>query len=202
MIPSFIVILLVVAAWGFVHSLLASLSAKSRARGAFGPAANRLYRLAYNGIAVVTFLPVLALVAALPGRTLYRLHLPWVLLTIGLQVCAVLVAAVGVMQLGAASFLGLRQLVASPETTASGLAVTGLYRYTRHPLYTAGLMFIWLSPVMTTTLLALYIGISIYFVVGSLHEEYRMRSEFGDVYRDYCRRTPMLIPFLRKWFRS
>jgi hypothetical protein len=52
-------------AWDFVHPLLAFLPAKSWARGAFGPAADRLYRWVYNAIAVIMFLPVLALVAAL-----------------------------------------------------------------------------------------------------------------------------------------
>jgi hypothetical protein len=55
MITSAITILLAVAVYGFFHSLLASLSAKAGARRAFGPAADRLYRLVYNGIAVVSF---------------------------------------------------------------------------------------------------------------------------------------------------
>ena len=55
------IILLSVAAYGLVHSLLASLWVKAQARRLFGPAADRLYRLVYNGIAVITFLPLLAL---------------------------------------------------------------------------------------------------------------------------------------------
>jgi protein-S-isoprenylcysteine O-methyltransferase Ste14 len=195
MIISMLIIFLAVAVYGLIHSLMASLPVKAWAQRQFGLAADRYYRIVFNWVGLLAFLPVMALAAALPGKTLYRLHLPWILLTLGLQFCAVLVVAVGVMQIGAASFLGLRQLITPPDTAAPHLVTTGLYRFVRHPLYSAGLLFIWASPVMTTSLLAMYIGVTIYFVVGSLHEEYRMRREFGDAYREYCRRTPMLIPF-------
>jgi protein-S-isoprenylcysteine O-methyltransferase Ste14 len=197
MILSAIIVFLSLAVYGLIHSLMASLPVKAWARRQFGLAADRYYRIVFNWVGLLSFLPVLALAGVLPGKTLYRLHLPWTLLTLGLQLCAVLAVAVGVMQIGAASFLGLRPLIVPVETTPPSLVTTGLYRFVRHPLYTAGILFIWASPVMTTNLLALYIGATIYFVVGSLDEEYRMRREFGDAYREYCRRTPMLIPFLR-----
>jgi protein-S-isoprenylcysteine O-methyltransferase Ste14 len=75
--------------------------------------------------------------------------------------------------------------------------ITGLYRFVRHPLYTAGLLFMWATPVMTTNLLALYFGLTVYVVIGTLHEEFRLQCEFGEAYRAYCQRTPMLIPFPR-----
>jgi len=200
MIPSVITILLAVAAYGFVHSLLATLWAKAQARRLFGPAADRLYRLVYNGIAAVSFLPVLALTAALPGRTLYQLQFPWSLVPLGIQFFALLVLALGVLQTGAGSFLGLRQLIGPPEAGAQGLVVTGLYRFIRHPLYTTGLLFIWLTPVMTTNLLALYSGLTLYILIGATLEERRLTHEFGQAYAEYRRRTPMLIPF--RWSRS
>jgi len=198
MIISAVIIFLSVAVYGLVHSLLASLTAKARVRRLFGPRADRYYRLVYNGFAAVTFLPVLALAAALPGKTLYRVYLPWTLLTLAGQCLAVAALAVGVLQTGAGSFLGLRQLIAPPETGAPRLVVTGLYRYMRHPLYSAGLLFIWLTPVMSTNLLAMYAGLTLYILAGIVHEEYRLTREFGDAYREYRRRTPMLIPFPRR----
>jgi protein-S-isoprenylcysteine O-methyltransferase Ste14 len=195
MIPSMMIILLSVAGYGLVHSLLASLWVKAQARRLFGPAADRLYRLVYNGIAVVTFLPLMALLVALPGRTLYRLQPPWSWMALGIQFLAFLTLALGVLQTGAGSFLGLRQLTGPIETAAPRLVISGLYRFVRHPLYTAGLAFIWATPVMNTNLLAFYTGLTVYIVVGTLHEEYRLRREFGEAYKAYCRRTPMLIPF-------
>jgi protein-S-isoprenylcysteine O-methyltransferase Ste14 len=193
-------ILLAVAGYGFVHSFLASLWAKAQARRLFGPAAGRLYRLAYNAIAVVTFLPVLALTAALPGRILYRIQLPWLLISLAGQFIAILALALGILQTGAGAFLGLRPLIGPAEAGSPRLVLTGLYRFVRHPLYTAGLLFIWLTPLMNTNLLALYSGLTVYIVLGALHEEYRLKREFGQAYLDYCRRTPMLIPY--RWNHS
>jgi hypothetical protein len=51
-------IFLVVALYGLIHSLLASLWAKSRARQWIGPPADRWYRLAYNLFGFIS-LPVL-----------------------------------------------------------------------------------------------------------------------------------------------
>lgn len=70
----------------------------------------------------------------------------------------------------------------------------GLYRWVRHPLYTAGLVFIWLTPVMTVNLLVLNIGLTIYLVVGAIFEERKLVREFGAAYRDYQENVPMLIP--------
>jgi protein-S-isoprenylcysteine O-methyltransferase Ste14 len=195
MILSALAVFFSVVVYGLVHSLLASLPIKAWVRRRLGPAADRYYRLVYNGIAALTFLPVLALAAALPGQTLYRLHLPWTLLALGMQLFAVCVLALGVLQTGAGSFLGLRPFLNPQETAAPRLVVTGLYRYVRHPLYSAGLLFLWLTPVMTTNLLAMAAGLTIYILVGTLHEEYRLMREFGEAYREYRRRTPMLIPF-------
>ena len=45
------------ALWSLMHSLLASDSAEAMARGIFGRSADRWYRLAYNGLALVTRVP-------------------------------------------------------------------------------------------------------------------------------------------------
>jgi protein-S-isoprenylcysteine O-methyltransferase Ste14 len=66
----------------------------------------------------------------------------------------------------------------------------------RHPIYTAGLLFIWLMPVMTWNLLALNLGLSVYIVAGAIFEERKLLMEFGPGYAEYKRKTPMLIPGL------
>lgn len=194
---SFWLVLLAVLAYGGVHSLLASLWVKARARRWFGVLADRTYRLVYNAIAVISFLPVLALVGLLPDHTLYSISFPWVLVTSAGQLAAVAALMLGLWQTGVWSFLGFRQLV---QPVAAGeparLVMKGLYRWVRHPLYTAGLVFIWLTPVMTVNVLALNLGLSIYIVVGALFEERKLLYEYGQAYADYRRSTPMLIPGL------
>jgi protein-S-isoprenylcysteine O-methyltransferase Ste14 len=190
-------VLLAVLAYGGVHSFLASLWAKGRARRWFGALADRTYRLLYNIFAVVSFLPVLVLVGLLPDRTLYSIPFPWILATSVGQLAAVAALLLGLLQTDVWSFLGFRQLV-QPEIAGetARLVLKGLYRWVRHPLYTAGLVFIWLTPVMTVNLLAMNLGLTIYIVVGALFEERKLLHEFGQAYADYQRRTPMLIPGL------
>ena len=148
----------------------------------------------YNFLAVVMFLPVPVLLSLLPDVHLYTIPLPWSFFTLLLQVFAVLLLVVGLLHTGIWSFLGFRQLIESKTDNSPELVVKGLYQYVRHPLYTAGLLFIWLLPVMTLNLLALVIGLSVYLVVGAIVEEKKLVNEFGDVYVEYQKQTPMLIP--------
>jgi protein-S-isoprenylcysteine O-methyltransferase Ste14 len=64
----------------------------------------------------------------------------------------------------------------------------------RHPLYFFGLLFLWLTPVMTINLLTTYLLFTLYFYIGSFFEERRLRAEFGPAYRQYQQRVPRLIP--------
>jgi protein-S-isoprenylcysteine O-methyltransferase Ste14 len=189
--------LLAVAAWGVLHSLLAAPRTKRWMHRRVGPGADRGYRLFYNIVAAVTLLPILAVAALVPGVTLYQIPSPWVLLTTAIQIVALLIIVVAVLQTGATSFLGIRQLLSPQETEAPKLQVSGSYRWVRHPLYTAGLAFIWFSPIMTTSTLALYLGFTLYIVVGSRYEERQLTAEFGEPYLEYRRRVPAIIP--RPW---
>jgi protein-S-isoprenylcysteine O-methyltransferase Ste14 len=188
-----LLVFLSVLIYGLVHSLLASLWAKGRARHWMGTGVDRWYRLAYNLFATVSLLPVLALPALLSDQRLYSIPPPWIYLTLSGQFLAVLALVAGLLQTGVWSFLGLRQLVGSREEPSS-LNVSGLYRHVRHPLYTAGLALIWLTPVMTFNLFALNLGLTVYLVLGAMLEERKLKREFGEEYTRYQVRTPMLIP--------
>jgi protein-S-isoprenylcysteine O-methyltransferase Ste14 len=198
MLFSQLAILLSVLVYGFVHSLLASLEIKALVRNWIGPGVDRWYRLAYNFFGVFTFLPVLALSATLPDRMVYSVPAPWLYLMVFGQFVAVVILAIGVKQTGAWSFLGFSQFLEGKEEAAPRLVTGGLYRWMRHPLYTAGLLFIWLAPVMSGNLLALNLGITIYLVVGALYEERKLVRVFGEKYIQYREQTPMLIPGLKR----
>jgi protein-S-isoprenylcysteine O-methyltransferase Ste14 len=192
------IILFSVLVYGFVHSLLATLATKARARRWFGSGVDRWYRLAYNIFGILTFLPVLALVAALPSERLYLIPAPWSYVTLAGQLLALLALLIGFLQTGIWSFLGFEQILNPSPNLTSQMVTGGLYRWVRHPLYTAGLAFIWLTPIMTGNLLALNIGLTLYLVVGAIYEERKMVREFGNTYTSYQETTPMLIPKLSK----
>ena len=191
---STLVLIFAIIVWGFVHSLLASLAAKARVRKWFGPGSDRWYRLAYNMFGILTFLPILGLLAMDPGKTLYAIPAPWSYLALAGQLLAIAALGIGLLQTGLWSFLGIEQLlVNSPESEAQ-MVSGGLYRWVRHPLYSAGLVFIWLTPVMTVNLLVLNLGLTIYLVVGAIYEERKLVREFGAAYLEYQEKVPMLIP--------
>ena len=200
MLRSFWIILLAVLLYGLIHSFLASLWMKAKAKHWFGRLADRSFRLFYNLFAFLTLLPVLALPVLLIDKLLYAIPFPWVVFTLLVQIISFAALVIGLMQTGIASFLGLRHLIQKSENEPPLLVVNGLYRWVRHPLYTAGLLFIWLMPRMTCNLLALNIGLTIYILIGALFEEQKLLREFGDAYAEYHRKTPMLVPGLH--FRS
>ena len=194
---SFWLILLAVCLYGLLHSLFASLAAKARTRQWIGPVTDRWFRLAYNFIAAVTLLPILLLPILFPDREIYVIPFPWVILTLAVQVLAVFVLIAGLRQTGLSVFLGLRQLLLPEDTTPPRLVINGLYRYVRHPLYTAGLLIIWLLPVLSWNLLALNLGLTAYIFIGAHFEEQKLLLEFGEAYAVYRDHTPMLIPGLK-----
>jgi protein-S-isoprenylcysteine O-methyltransferase Ste14 len=173
-----------VALYGALHSALASHTAKDFVRTRLGASANRAYRLLFNILAGVALLPVMTAVAFNPGSSLYRVAWPWAGVLLLGQATAVLLLLLGLRQTDVWHFLGLRQLGAGSQ--ASRLVVSGLYQWVRHPLYTAGLIILWLTPIMT-----------IYIWVGSRFEERRLEREFGQAYRDYRQQVPALIPLPR-----
>jgi protein-S-isoprenylcysteine O-methyltransferase Ste14 len=182
--------------WGVIHSYLASLGAKDWVRRTLGETGMRFYRLAYNIFSVISFLPILWLMVALPNREIYRIPAPWVYLSLAGQVAAVVVLVIGVLQTGALSFVGLKQLFEEYERP-SRLVTEGLYRWVRHPLYTAGLLFLWLTPVMSQNSLIVFLAATVYLIVGALFEERKLEREFGQAYTDYKAATPMFIPGLK-----
>ena len=189
---SIFILLLALAIWGVVHSFLASHLAKDLFRLKMGNM--DFYRLAYNAFAGISFLPILYLMATLPNRAVYEVPLPWRLVMHGGQLLSVILLLVAFLQTDSLSFIGLRQLF---EGDKSGtLVVHGLYKAVRHPLYTFSLLFLWLTPTVSQNSLTVYIGATLYILIGAYFEERKLLREFGEAYANYKKSTPMLIPGL------
>ncbi len=73
--------------------------------------------------------------------------------------------------------------------------VRGPYRWVRHPLYSCGIVAIWACPVLSLDRLLLALLFTGWIVIGARFEERDLLWDFGDVYRDYQRKVPMLIPW-------
>jgi len=186
---------LAVLIWGVVHSVLASMGAKDWVQRLLGEAGVRFYRIAYNLFSVISFLPILWLMVVLPDQMLYQIPAPWMYLFLAGQFAAVVLLVIGVLQTDTLSFVGLRQLFEGEERS-SQLIKHGLYRWVRHPLYTAGLLIIWLTPVVRQNFLIIFVAATVYIIVGAIFEERKLEREFGAAYAEYKDSTPMLIPGL------
>lgn len=158
----------------------------------------KLYRLLYNVFAAISFIPILYLMITLPDTNLYQMPAPFsYLMRLG-QFFSLLFLFVAVLQTDVLSFVGLRQLFEQEKTGA--LITHGLYKVVRHPLYACSLLILWLSPVMSLNSFIVYLGLTLYILVGIIFEERKLRREFGKNYEEYRSSTPMLIPGLNfRW---
>jgi protein-S-isoprenylcysteine O-methyltransferase Ste14 len=199
MVASILLILASLAVWGALHSVTASLTAKAWAQHWFGTWAGVGYRLAFNLFSILTFLPILVLVALLPDTPLYQFPLWLTFITLPIQTVAAVAALIVLWQVDVFHFLGLRQLIETrPDSKAPPKLYTGgVYGWVRHPLYFFSLVILWLIPMMTVNTLTFNLGATLYFYIGAVFEERKLVAEFGDVYREHQRTVPMLIPFPR-----
>ena len=187
-----LILTVAMALWGLVHSFLASHFAKDMIDLRLGGV--DFYRLAYNGFSVISLAPVYYLMKTLPDVPLYQAPAPYNILMFGGQLLALLFLFISFLQTDSLSFIGLRQLFEGEK--AGALVTRGFYRVVRHPLYTFGLMFLWLTPTVTRNTFTVYLGGTLYIIIGAYFEERKLLREFGEAYAQYKKKTAMLIPGL------
>jgi protein-S-isoprenylcysteine O-methyltransferase Ste14 len=95
---------------------------------------------------------------------------------------------------------GLRQTfleLKNKPYTKLNFKVVSFYKHVRHPLYFGGIIGLWATPTMTVTHLVFALALTAYFIIGTLFEERDLKKEFGQTYKTYQSKTPMLIPFTK-----
>ncbi len=201
------------AAFALVHSVLASRRAKQAARRAAGDRArDGWYRAAYNAQAVATSAALGVYVLGLPDRTLYDVRGPLRVLMRAGQLAGVALLAQAMRDVGAARLVGATSLAAwsrgearvppepeaqgpAPDPDGPGLRTSGAFALSRHPLNFAPVPVLWLNPRMTANLVAFNAAATLYFAVGSWHEERRLRAAYGEAYEAYRRSgVPFFVP--------
>ncbi len=203
-------VVLVCVLWAIVHSLLASKQAKDLVRRVAGPRyRNGLYRLAYNAQSVVLVAWVALWFLRQPDRELYRATPPLAWLLRAGQVASLGVLFSGIRVIGILDFAGATPLWnfltgrdPRPEPEAQGppigadgeMVQAGAFRFTRHPGNLGALGFFLLFPRMTANRAVLAALAALYVVLGSAHEERRLRAAYGAPFERYRRKVPFLVP--------
>jgi protein-S-isoprenylcysteine O-methyltransferase Ste14 len=72
------------------------------------------------------------------------------------------------------------------------------YRVVRHPLYLGFMIAFWSAPTMSITRFVFAAATTAYILIAIQFEERDLAHEHGASYDDYKRRTPMLIPGMKK----
>jgi protein-S-isoprenylcysteine O-methyltransferase Ste14 len=178
--------------FAIVHSLLADSRTKSMVRRLF-PGSERWYRLAFVLLAGVMVLPFLYLLIQ-PDEILYVVPRSWKWLMMAGQLSGAIGLLEATRETGIHGFLGLDQL-SSKE--AGDLITNGFYCHLRNPQFLSAMIFLWLFPTMTASLLTFNLLATLYFYLGARHEEASLEEQFKERYRAYRDTVPMFLPRLR-----
>ena len=112
--------------------------------------------------------------------------------------------ALGWLGVPASSFMidhfnlfGLKQALAAfrqQSLPQKGFVTPLFYKYVRHPMMTALLVGLWVTPYMTAGHLLLSLGMTVYIVIGVHFEERALTRELGRAYELYRATTPQFVP--------
>jgi protein-S-isoprenylcysteine O-methyltransferase Ste14 len=192
-------------AWDAFLSLLFFLQHSGMVRRPFRARLARVLPARYDGaFYAISSGVTLALVVVLWQRVdipVFRLEgvARWIAVALsGLAAALLIVSGYAVRR--TIDFLGVRPIRAhlrGEVPRATPFFVAGPYRWVRHPLYACILALFWIRPDMTADGLVLAILWSGWIVVGTILEERDLVAHFGDEYRRYQRRVPMLVPWRR-----
>lgn len=203
-------VVLATTAFAVVHSTLANDRVKDLIGGRIS-SGRQLYRFAFNGQAVLTFAALVLYIARQPKRTIYRASGPAAGALRFAQIAGIGFGIAAAAATGVTKLMGIDNVRAvivgeppRPVPAAQGpeldeergeLAIRGPFRYSRHPLNFAPLIPFWLTPHLTTRRLAMNLVATAYFILGSIHEERRLRRAYGRRYEQYLRSgTPFYVP--------
>ncbi|MCX8106873.1 MAG: isoprenylcysteine carboxylmethyltransferase family protein [Ignavibacterium album] len=186
--------------WGFVHSFLASLKVKEFFKKQFGKAIS-FYRLCYNLFSIVT-LYLIWEYSPHPSTKIYQLNPPFDFLVLIPQMLSLLGIIWCFRFISSKEFLGLAQIerFLNKEYSEEELdekmtfRIEGPYKYSRHPIYFFSIVFLLFRAEMDLFYLTVLIVFIAYFYIGSVYEEKKLVTIFGDDYREYQKKVPRIFP--------
>jgi protein-S-isoprenylcysteine O-methyltransferase Ste14 len=115
----------------------------------------------------------------------------------GLYLVGWLIVFLGTFMINHFDLFGLRQVykkARNHEYTELGFRTPFFYKFLRHPIMLGFIIAFWATPEMTLGHLLFAIATTLYILIAIQLEERDLVKYFGEQYREYRRKTPMLIP--------
>ncbi len=199
---SYLIVSGVFLAYFVLHSLAASLAVKKWVARRW-PQAMSFYRLAFNALAMLLTLPLLAVMFLYPGEPLWQWQGIGFYLTSALALLAVAGFVYSLRHYDLAEFWGTRQLKENNSSVhdQETFHISPLHRYVRHPWYFFALVIIWTRDISSVQLLV-YSLVTAYFILGSMLEEKKLIAYHGEVYRKYQQKVAGVIPLPWKFLNA
>ena len=195
-----IIIVVLFAVFGYIHSLLASEKIKINFKRFFGELI-AFYRLFYNAFTIVS-LYLIYLISPKPNVKIYDFQYPYDIIILIPQFLSLVGVIWAFRYICLKEFLGLDQINRFFEkryTTELDedftLRIEGPYKYSRHPIYFFSISFLLFRPTMDLFYLTFFICIVAYFYIGSYYEEKKLVRQFGEIYENYRKYVPRIVPF-------
>ena len=111
------------------------------------------------------------------------------------------VVLLSTLMIGHFELFGLQQVYAYLQNlrpTEPALITPGFYALVRHPIMTGFIVAFWATPEMSWGHLLFAAVTTVYIVLALQFEERDLIGIFGDRYREYSRKVPMLVPFFKR----
>lgn len=177
-----------------LHSIMAAMAFKKRIQILFGKS-YCYYRLFYNLFALITLVLILLYQIFLTSSLIFNPN-------IITKISGITITAIGIIIMLLCISKYFKQesgfLWLSPETKTkkTELHIRGIHNYVRHPLYLGTFIFIWgLFTVFPSAVNLVAVSIiTLYTLIAIRFEEQKLISEFGDAYKEYKKKVPMIIP--------
>lgn len=191
----------ILSAWALLHSLSMSQTLKRALMKVLGER-YAFYRFGFTVFSVVSLGAALLLLPRLPEE-LYKAHGLFAALLWLIRIAAAAFFIWTFKAFDVLEFTGLSQAKAFPNARlgqdgefkgSHGLAISGAYRYVRHPMYFASSVYLFAEPHMTLERLLFAVFVTGYGLIGSVFEERRLVEKFGEDYRRYQEEVPRFIP--------
>ncbi|HCW93245.1 MAG TPA: S-isoprenylcysteine methyltransferase [Flexistipes sinusarabici] len=157
------------------------------------------YRAFYVFQSVILLFPMVFFYFKLPDTPFFTPASPVKEILLVVFISALLFGLYSAKSYDNMSFFGIKQI---KKHLGSGvehfevhreLTSHGALRYVRHPYYFTGIVLLWSRPLFVKDLI-LNVVFSLYFILGSINEERKLKIIFGEQYKKYAENVPMLLP--------